>query len=195
VRAADLVETNDLVLRHLSGDPRAFTEIVGRYEDRLLRFTTRVIGDRARAEDLVQETFLRVSRHLHRFDTSRNFATWVYTIVSNLTKNEIRSRQRSPLVFFESTRAADDDERGPMQFADHRSRPDHLLANRDLADLVERTMARLPLIYRDALVLREIEGRSYDEMCVILDCGLGAVKSRLHRARLNFVALIAPHLD
>jgi RNA polymerase sigma-70 factor (ECF subfamily) len=195
VRAAEVVETNDLVLRHLSGDPRAFTEIVGRYEDRLLRFTTRVIGDRARAEDLVQETFLRVSRHLHRFDTSRNFATWVYTIVSNLTKNEIRSRQRSPLVFFESARAADDDERGPMQFADHRSRPDHMLANRDLTDLVERTLARLPAIYRDVLVLREIEGRSYDEMCVILDCGLGALKSRLHRARLSFVAMVAPHLD
>lgn len=195
MRAAELLETNDLVLRHLSGDPRAFTELVGRYEDRLLRFTTRVIGDRARAEDLVQETFLRVSRHLHRFDTSRNFATWVYTIVSNLTKNEIRSRQRSPLVFFESARVADDDDRGPMQFADHRCRPDSMLANRDLAELVEQTLARLPALYRDVLVLREIEGRSYDEMCEILGCRLGAVKSRLHRARLSFVALIAPHLD
>ena len=88
-----------------------------------------------------------------------------------------------------------DDDAGPMQFADARGRPDDAMAYRDLTKLVDATLARLPALYRDVLVLRELEGRSYDEMGVILGCRLGAVKSRLHRARMSFLALIAPHLD
>ena len=189
----EAAETNELVRRHLSGDPQAFNELVGRYHGRILRFTIRMIGDREGAEDLVQEAFFRVSRHIHRFDTSRKFSTWLYTIVSNLSKNELRRRRRSPLVLYQS--CSTDDDAGPMQFAEARGRPDDAMAYRDLTKLVDATLARLPALYRDVLVLRELEGRSYDEMGVILGCRLGAVKSRLHRARMSFLALIAPHLD
>jgi RNA polymerase sigma-70 factor (ECF subfamily) len=195
VAAAPAVETNELVARHLSGDTLAFGELVGRYHGRLLNFTSRMIGDRERAEDLVQEAFFRVSRHLHRFDTNRKFSTWVYTIVSNLAKNELRRHHRSPIVYYQSVRATADDARSPLQFADATGRPDNVLANRQLTELVEATLARLPALYRDVLVLREIEGRSYEEIGEILGCRLGAVKSRLHRARVSFVSLIAPQLD
>lgn len=190
----EAAETNELVRRHLAGDPLAFNELVGRYHGRVLRFTIRMIGDRESAEDLVQEAFFRVSRHIHRFDTTRKFSTWLYTIVSNLSKNELRRRRRSPLVLYQSS-GSDDDESAPMQFADARGRPDDAMAYRDLTKLVDATLARLPALYRDVLVLRELEGRSYDEMGEILGCRLGAVKSRLHRARMSFLALIAPHLD
>ena len=82
-------EINVLIEAHLRGDPRAFDQIVTRYQVRLLNFVFRMIGDRERAEDLVQEAFLRVYRHLDRFDRSRKFSTWVYTIASNLAKNEL----------------------------------------------------------------------------------------------------------
>ena len=87
-----------LVAAHLAGDARAFQELVVRYRSRLLNFISRMIGDRERAEDLVQEAFLRVHRHLHRFDESKQFSTWIYTIATNLAKNELRNRRRSPLV-------------------------------------------------------------------------------------------------
>jgi RNA polymerase sigma-70 factor (ECF subfamily) len=193
--AQESVETNHLVARHLSGDALAFGELMERYHGRLLNFTSRMVGDRECAEDLVQEAFFRVSRHLHRFDTNRKFSTWVYTIVSNLAKNELRRQRRSPLVLFSSVSATDDDDRGPMQFADCRGRPDDMLTARYHADLVQATLARLPLLYREVLVLRELEGLSYDEICGRLGCRLGAVKSRLHRARITFMALVAPHLD
>ena len=73
-------------------------ELVERYQTRLLNFVNRTIGDRERAEDLVQEVFIRVFRHLHRFDQTKKFSTWIYTIASNLAKNELRNRSRNPLV-------------------------------------------------------------------------------------------------
>jgi RNA polymerase sigma-70 factor (ECF subfamily) len=192
---SEAVETNELVSRHLSGDTRAFGELVGRYHGRLLNFTHRMIGDRERAEDLVQEAFVRVSRHLHRFDQSRKFSTWVYTIASNLAKNELRSHRRSPLVFYQSARAPGDEDHSPLQYEDARGRPDDMFAGRRLSELVESTLARMSPQYCQVLVLREFEGRSYDEIAAIVGCNLGAVKSRLHRARASFANLIRPHLD
>ena len=119
-------EINALIEAHLAGDPRAFGRIVERYQVRLLNFVVRMIGDRERAEDLVQEAFLRVHRHLHRFDRTRKFSTWVYTIASNLAKNELRNRGRSPLIAFEQARPRDEDDPRPIDFEDLGNRPDDL---------------------------------------------------------------------
>ena len=92
------LDDSSLVASFLAGEKRAFTELVSRYHVRLLNFIYRTIGDRDRAEDLVQETFIRVYRHLHRFDQTKKFSTWLYTIAGNLAKNELRNRSRNPLV-------------------------------------------------------------------------------------------------
>src|ERR671936_26727 len=102
-----------VVTAFLGGEERAFAELVDRYKTRLLNFIYRTIGDRDRAEDLVQEVFIRVYRHLHRFDRSKKFSTWVYTIASNLANNELRNRSRNPLVLFQTMRAATEDEERP----------------------------------------------------------------------------------
>ena len=78
--------------RHLEGDPQAFGALVDRYQARLSTFVTRATGDRERAEDLVQEIFIRVFRHLHRFDRTRKFSAWVYAIALNVTNSELRRR-------------------------------------------------------------------------------------------------------
>jgi RNA polymerase sigma-70 factor, ECF subfamily len=189
------LEANALVARHLAGDTRAFGELADRYRHRLLNFIHRMVGDRERAEDLVQEALVRVHRHLPRFDPSRKFTTWVYTIASNLAKNELRNRSRSPLVFYESARAPREDEQRPLEFADSRSRPDVLFANRYLRDLVDATVAQLTPHHRRVFVLRELEGRSYEEIAEITSCNLGTVKSRLNRARQSFAEMIGPYLD
>ena len=92
---------SEIVQRFLDGDERAFGDLVERYDRRLLNFVFRTVGDRERAQDLVQETFVRVYRHLHRFDQTKKFSTWIYTIAGNLAKNELRNRSRSPLVLFQ----------------------------------------------------------------------------------------------
>lgn len=184
-----------VVRAFLGGDPPAFTELVVRYQTRLLNFVYRTIGDRERAEDLVQEVFIRVHRHLHRFDQSKKFSTWVYTIASNLAKNELRNRSRNPLVLFQAIKTQWESDRRPVQFEDSSSRPDDLYRKRHLRELVEWSVAQLPEHHRVVFVLRELEGKSYEEIADITRCNLGTVKSRLNRARTSFAAIIAPLLD
>jgi len=184
-----------LAAAHLAGDERAFGELMHRYQTRLLNFINRMIGDRERSEDLVQETFVRVHRHLHRFDPSRKFSTWIYTIASNLAKNELRNRARSPLVFPDSARAPSEDDPRPLEFEDSTLRPDTMFENRSLHELVQSTVAQLTPAHRVVFVLRELEGRSYEEIAGVTSTNLGTVKSRLNRARSSFAEMIAPHLD
>jgi RNA polymerase sigma-70 factor, ECF subfamily len=183
-----------LVTAYLAGEERAFDELVTRYQTRLLNFVYRTIGDRERGEDLVQEVFVRVYRHLHRFDRSKKFSTWIYTIASNLAKNELRNRARNPLVLFQAIKQNWQDDDRPVQFEDTASRPDDLFRKRHLRDLVETAVAKLPGHHRQVFVLRELEGKSYEEIAEITNCNLGTVKSRLNRARNAFAALIEPHL-
>ena len=188
-------DDSGVVAAFLNGEERAFSELVDRYQNRLLNFVYRTIGDRDRAEDLVQEVFIRVYRHLHRFDRSKKFSTWVYTIASNLAKNELRNRSRNPLVLFQTMQGTADDEDRPLQFEDSTSRPDDMYRKRHLRELVEDTVAKLPEHHRQVFVLRELEGKSYEEIAEITACNLGTVKSRLNRARSAFAAIIEPFVD
>src|SRR5436189_3730848 len=111
-----------LVLEHLAGDAQAFGALVDRYQTRLLNFINRTIGDRERAEDLVQEVFIRVFRHLHRFDQTKKFSTWTYMIASNLGKNELANRSRNPLVLIATTNEHWDATHRPHPAADRTER-------------------------------------------------------------------------
>jgi len=188
------LDDSGVVTTFLGGEERAFQELVERYQGRLLNFVYRTIGDREKAEDLVQEVFIRVYRHLHRFDRSKKFSTWIYTIASNLAKNELRNRSRNPLVLFQTIKKNWQDEDRPLQFEDPASRPDDLYRKRHLRELVEQTVALLPEHHRQVFVLRELEGKSYEEIAEITDCNLGTVKSRLNRARNSFAEIIGPSL-
>ena len=184
-----------LVQHHLAGDPQAFGAVVDRYQTRLLNFINRTIGDRERAEDLVQEVFIRVFRHLHRFDLTKKFSTWIYTIASNLAKNELRNRSRNPLVLFQTIKKHWEADHRPLQFEDATARPDDLYRKRFLKDAVDRCVHGLPEHHREVFVLRELEGKSYQEIAEITGCNLGTVKSRLNRARNSFAQLIEPLLE
>ncbi len=189
-RDLDELSDEELVTAHLSGRTGAFQKLFDRYKDRLVHFITRKTGDSDRAQDLVQEAFIRVTRHLHRFDTSKKFSTWVYTIARNLSKNELRNRSRSPLVLFQKLTSNWDDDHRPLQFEDLSMQPDDLYRKRFLQRLVEDTVEELPEHHRLVFRLRELEGKSYEEISEITGVNLGTVKSRLHRARNSFAQRI-----
>ncbi len=184
-----------VVQASLDGDARAFGEIVSRYDQRLLNFVYRTIGDRERAQDLVQETFVRVYRHLQRFDQTKKFSTWIYTIAWNLAKNELRNRSRNPLVLFQTIKKNWDADHRPLEWEDTQYKPDDLFRKRHLREKVEQAVAQLPEHHRIVFVLRELEGKTYEEIADITGCNLGTVKSRLNRARNNFATIIAPLID
>ena len=194
-RALDDLTDEELVSAHLQGRPAAFHRLYDRYRDRLIHFITRKTGDPDRAQDLVQEAFIRVTRHLHRFDTSKKFSTWVYTIAGNLSKNELRNRSRSPLVLFQRLTNHWDDDHRPLQFEDYSTKPDDLYRKRYLRRLVEDTVQTLPEHHQLVFRLRELEGKSYEEISDITGVNLGTVKSRLHRARNSFAQRIEPFLN
>jgi RNA polymerase sigma-70 factor, ECF subfamily len=193
-RLAEL-DDSGLVAEFLAGEKRAFNLLVERYHVRLLNFIYRTIGDRDRAEDLVQETFIRVYRHLHRFDQSKKFSTWAYTIAGNLAKNELRNRSRNPLVLFQTLRNNYEADHRPLEWEDNTYRPDDLFRKRHLKSMVDQAVEQLPEHHRIVFVLREMEGKTYEEISEITGVNLGTVKSRLNRARNNFAQIIAPLLD
>jgi len=189
------LDDSEVVAQFLAGEKLAFDELVERYQTRLLNFVYRTTGDRERAEDLVQETFIRVYRHLHRFDQTKKFSTWIYTIASNLAKNELRNRSRNPLVLFQAIKKNWDADQRPLEWEDNTYRPDDLFRKRHLRRMVESVVSELPEHHRTVFVLREMEGKTYEEIADITGCNLGTVKSRLNRARNNFAQIIAPLLD
>ncbi len=182
----------EVVQAFLDGDQRAFGELVRRYDNRLLNFVYRTIGDRERGQDLVQETFVRVYRHIKRFDLTKKFSTWIYTIAGNLAKNELRNRSRNPLVLFQTIKKNWDADHRPLEWEDAQYKPDDLFRKRYLREKVEQAIELLPEHHRMVFVLRELEGKTYEEIAQITDCNLGTVKSRLNRARNNFAQIIAP---
>lgn len=190
----DLTDSQ-VVQAFLDGEARAFGELVRRYDKRLLNFVYRTVGDRERAQDLVQETFVRVYRHLHRFDQTKKFSTWIYTIASNLAKNELRNRSRNPLVLFQTIKKNWEADHRSLEWEDTKLKPDDLFRKRHLKELVEKAVAQLPEHHRIVFVLRELEGKTYEDIADITGCNLGTVKSRLNRARNNFARIIAPLLD
>ena len=184
-----------LIARTRAGELDAFDALVIRYMERAYAVALRVMRQREDAEDLVQEAFIRVTRHLHRFDQSKKFSTWIYTIAGNLSKNELRNRSRSPLVLFQKLTTHWESEHRPLQFEDLGNRPDDLFRKRFLQDLVEETVKELPEHHQLVFRLRELEGKSYEEIAEITGVNLGTVKSRLHRARTSFAERIEPHLN
>lgn len=189
------LDDSSVVAAFLAGNRRAFDELVERYQNRLLNFVYRTTGDRERAEDLVQETFIRVYRHLHRFDQSKKFSTWIYTIASNLAKNELRNRSRNPLVLFQTILKNRQEDQRPLEWEDNTYRPDDLFRKRALKAQVDAAVDQLPEHHRTVFVLREMEGKTYEEIAEITDTNLGTVKSRLNRARNSFARIISPVLD
>ncbi len=194
INELESLDDGSLVYEYIRGESRAFDVIFYRYRTRLLNFIYRTVGDRERAEDLVQEAFIRVHRHLARFDRTKKFSTWIYTIASNLAKNELRNRGRNPIVLFQTLSADHEDEDRPLEFEDATSRPDDLFRKRHVRQLVEATVAQLPAHHRQVFVMRELEGRSYEEIADLTQCNLGTVKSRLNRARGAFAEIIEPAL-
>ena len=191
-RPLSALNDGELVAAHLEGHPGAFSELYDRYRGRLVHFIARKTGDRDRAEDLVQEAFIRVTRHLHRFDQGKKFSTWIYTICSNLSKNELRNRSRSPLVLFQKLTTHWEPDHRPLQFEDSNARPDDQYRKRYLQQIVEQTVEELPEHHQLVFRLRELEGKSYEEIAEITGVNLGTVKSRLHRARTSFAERIEP---
>jgi len=161
----------------------AFQELVDRYKTRLVNVIYRMLNDQNEAEDLVQETFLRVWTHRQDYDFSYCLSTWIYTIALNLAKNELRKRRK--FKFFSLLEMT---EKG-LEL------PDPKLGPSALGHMLEGAIGKLPGKYKEAFLLRDVEQLPYEEVAQILGVPLGTVKSRVNRARAVLKDELKPKLE
>ncbi|OQY28034.1 MAG: hypothetical protein B6244_08825 [Candidatus Cloacimonetes bacterium 4572_55] len=187
----------DLIASVGQGDNRAFEELVKRYKNRLINFIFQIIGDREASEDLTQEAFVRVYRHAHRFREGATFSTWVYTIASNLAKNELRNRARRPYFSWgQGTKRDEDDSFDPLSLiGDESQRPDKISENKELTEALFAAVGSLNRKYKTIFTLRDLQGLSYEEIARILKIPMGTVKSRVNRARSALKEAMQPYFD
>lgn len=181
VPAADLSD-HELIERTKNGDELAFDEIMNRYRNPLTNYLYRMLNDYEEAVDLVQEAFVRVYFALERYHTDYAFSTYIYRIASNLAISEIRKRKRRKLLSLTGFFSYEGEE-VDFQPPDERPLPeDDILAN-EQSEVISKAIAALPEKYRAPIVLRDVEGRTYEEIAEILELGLGTTKSRISRGR------------
>lgn len=183
-----------LVRRLQKGDQRAFQEIVRTYQDRVFGLCFRMLGNRQEAEDVAQEVFIAVYRAIRNYRGEGKLYTWIYRIASNTCKNRIkylkgRNFHRSDDLEDHPRAHLDEGRRGPaMHLQSHVPSPEDVFVGNRMQRAVQREIAALDPEHRLLIVLRDIEGLSYQEMLEITGLQQGTLKSRLHRARLALKA-------
>jgi RNA polymerase sigma-70 factor (ECF subfamily) len=181
-----------LVALAQSGDKRAFELLVRKYQYKVIQLVSRLVGE-ADAPDVMQETFIKAWRALAGFKGESAFYTWLYRIGINTAKNHLMSRSR---------RSANDEiEIGDAELFGHSEHlsdiqtPESIVLSEEIKQKVSQAIGKLPPDLRRAIVLREFEGLSYEEIAEAMDCPIGTVRSRIFRAREAIDAVLQPLLS
>ncbi len=171
-----------LVQRAQRGEKAAFDLLVRKYQHKVVKLVMRYLRDPADAEDVAQEAFIKAYRALPQFRGDSAFYTWLYRIAINTAKNAIVSRDRSPVEFDLDLQAVEESQMLQSRLADSAT-PERLLLTEEIRVTVNSAIDALPEDLRTAIVLRELEGLSYEEIAQAMDCPVGTVRSRIFRAR------------
>lgn len=183
-----------LVERAQGGEKAAFDLLVTKYQRKLLRLLSRFIRDPAEVEDVAQEAFIKAWRALPAFRGESAFYTWLYRIGINTAKNHLvaQGRRAPTTTEFDAEEAQGFEDAEQLRDIDT---PESLLLSRQIGQTVNAAMEGLPEELRNAIVLREIEGLSYEEIAQVMNCPIGTVRSRIFRAREAVASKLRPLLD
>jgi RNA polymerase sigma-70 factor (ECF subfamily) len=174
-------QENLIVQQVLDGDTNAFEELVLEYEKKVYNVALRMVNNQEDAEDITQEAFIKAYNSLSNFRGDSKFSVWLTRIVSNMCLDLIRRRGRRPTI---SLSVEDEDgESTELEISDIRQSPETIMDQQLTKDSVRRGLKQLPDEYREILLLREIQGLSYEEISAALDLEVGTVKSRIYRGR------------
>jgi RNA polymerase sigma-70 factor (ECF subfamily) len=182
----------DLVVRAQAGDRRAFDLLCLKYQQRIVKLALRYVRDPAEALDIAQEAFIKAYRALPGFRGDSAFYTWLYRIAINSAKNHLVGRDRRHAELDATGAGADAGEVVALLRDDET--PERLAMQDDLRQAIEAAMAALPDELRTAILLREVDGLSYEEIAAAMDCPVGTVRSRIFRAREAIDQRIRPLL-
>ncbi len=194
-RSATGIETSDLELvrRVQRGERAAFDLLVRRYQHRVIKLVARLLRDPAEAEDVAQEAFVKAYRAIGSFRGDSAFYTWLYRIAVNTARNAMASRQRRPLDY--EADLGEGQQAALESRLRHVDTPEAAALSGEIQATVDRAVAELPEDLRTAILLREVEGLSYEEIAAAMDCPVGTVRSRIFRAREAIDRNLKPLLD
>ena len=190
---ATALSDHDLVVRSQKGSEKAYRELLGRYQRPVFSLIYRMIRDREQAEDLAQETFVRVFNNIGRYDPAYKFSSWIFKIATNLTIDWMRKKEPVTVSIDGSRYAvtADEIEASTITVESRDENPEELLLARELGSEIEEAIGKLRPEYRQAILLRHIEDRAYEEIATIMALPLGTVKTYIHRGRKELQELLA----
>lgn len=176
---------HDLVVLARTGSEKAYRELLDRYQRPVFSLIYRMVRDREQAEDLAQETFVKVFNHLESFNPKYKFSSWIFKIASNLSIDHLRKKEPETVSLDGSRHAttAEETEASRIQVESRDENPEQFMEARELGAEIEQAIGKLRPEYRTAIVLRHVEGRPYEEISEIMDIPLGTVKTYIHRAR------------
>ena len=164
----------------------AYEILVKRFKDPLTNFVYRFVGDRDACTDIVQDTMIKFYLNKDSYKSFAKFSTWIYTIAGNLAKNELK-RRRSRTIYSLSN----DDEDRTIQIEDKKFvAPDRAADNEIKGEIVQKALLKVKPVYREVVILRDIEGLSYEEVAEITNLSIGTVKSRINRGRTQLQKLL-----
>lgn len=181
----------DLIERFQQGELAAYEEIVRRYKDQLLNFVFRFLNNQEEAEDVVQETFLRVYRNRFAYTRVAKFSTWIYTIAGNLARTELRRRKRRRFLSLSDMGLEDRD----YEISDEVFNPETHVDSALGEEIIQREISKLSPKFREVIILRDVQELSYEEISKIIRVPIGTVKSRVNRARLRLQNRLKKILD
>jgi RNA polymerase sigma-70 factor (ECF subfamily) len=184
----------DVVALAQRGREAAYRELLRRYERPVFSLVFRMVRDRTIAEDLAQDTFVKVLNHIDRYRPEFKFSSWLFKIANNVAIDHLRKRQLDTVSMDGSPHAgtAAEIEATSFELADHGEDALQEMVSRELGSAIEKAIARLRPEYRSCIMLRHVEGRSYEEIAATLDLPLGTVKTFIHRARHQLRELLEP---
>jgi RNA polymerase sigma-70 factor, ECF subfamily len=171
-----------LVKKSQSGDVESFELLINAYDKRAYNIAYRVMGNEENAKDMAQEALLRVFRSIKDFKGQSSFSTWLYRVVTNVCLDELRRRKNEKYVSMDSTIQTDSGELH-MELCSDKETPESVYERVEQRELITKAINELNEDYKSVIVLRDIQGFSYEEISNMLDCSLGTVKSRINRAR------------
>jgi RNA polymerase sigma-70 factor, ECF subfamily len=193
--AVDYAQLDDreLAARACEGRDRAFRELLARYERPVFSLVFRMIRDHSTAEDVAQEAFIKAFNAIDTYNPSFKFSSWIFKIANNLAIDRLRKRELDTVSIDGSPHATsgEDEERTRITLSSGSETPEEYVENRELGGQIERAIGRLRPEYRTAVLLRHVEGHSYEEVSQIMDVPLGTVKTYIHRARSELKDLLA----
>ena len=178
----------EVVQAVLAGDKNSYALLVDSYSERVINYLARMTGNRGEAEELAQDAFVRAYLALRSFDPQYKFSTWLFKIATNLCLNYLKGRKR--LVHVDDYQ---DEDGNPMWvISDSRSQSDpvHEAERRELQRQIQQAINQLPPVYRTVVILRHVQGMSYEEISEMTDLPIGTVKSRLGRGRCRLMTLL-----